>query len=179
MNISCTFYWITIGAIVFFFFHRGVGLGNVYNSPDVKAGSSLSHADLLIPRSHTSSAVFYPMVLSSIVSRSHGVYGKLLEMQSLGWCLTRCAWGCLWGVRMGVYSFSTLSVTKPSSNLVLVQPLEGRGDSWGIIFSSLQSLPATCLLPYHKPCPGAWLLHLHHLARTQSEDLRSKLVVLG
>lgn len=113
----------------FFFFHRGLGLGNVYNSPDVKAGSSLSHADLLIPRSHTSSVVFYPMVLSSIVSRSHGVYGKLLEMQSLGWCLTRCAWGCLWGVRMGVYSFSTLSVTKPSSNLVLVQPLEGRGDS--------------------------------------------------
>lgn len=101
------------------FFHRGLGLGKVYSSPDVKAGSSLSRPDLLIPGSHISSAVFYPMVLSSIVSRSLGVYGKLLEMQSLGWCLTRCAWGCLWGVRMGVYSFSTLSVSEPSSLLTL------------------------------------------------------------
>lgn len=102
-----------------FIFHRGLGLGNVHSSPDVKTGSSLSHPDLLIPGSHISSAVFYPMVLSSIVSRSHGVYGKLLEKQSLGWCLTRCAGGCLWGVRMGVHSFSTLSVTEPSSLLTL------------------------------------------------------------
>ena len=66
-------------------------MGDVYSSPDVKAGSSLSHPDLLIPGSRISRAVFYPMVLSSIVSRSRGVYGKLLETQSLGWCLTRCA----------------------------------------------------------------------------------------
>lgn len=71
------------------FFHRGLGLSDVYSSPDVKAGSALSHPDLLIPGSRTSSAVFYPMVLSSTVSRSHGVYGKLLEMQSLGWCLNK------------------------------------------------------------------------------------------
>lgn len=94
-------------------------LGHVYIRPDAKAGSSLSHPDLLIPGSHIFSAVFYQMVLSSIVSRSHGVYGKLLEMQSRGWYLTRCAWGCLWGVRMGVYSFSMLSVTEPSSLLSL------------------------------------------------------------
>ncbi|KAM6384308.1 uncharacterized protein FN964_010295 [Alca torda] len=78
--------------LVFFSDNLGdLELGNVYSSPDVKAGSSLSHADLLIPGSHSSSAVFYPMVLSSIVSRSHGVYGKLLAMQSLGWCLTSVA----------------------------------------------------------------------------------------
>lgn len=106
-------------SMCWFIFHRGLGLGNVHSSPDVKTGSSLSHPDLLIPGSHISSAVFYPMVLSSIVSRSHGVYGKLLEKQSLGWCLTRCAGGCLWGVRMGVHSFSTLSVTEPSSLLTL------------------------------------------------------------
>lgn len=117
MSSSYTFFWITVGVLVFF--HRGLGLSDVYSSPDVKAGSALSHPDLLIPGSHTSSTVFYLMVLSSIVSRSHGVYGKLLEMQSLGWCLTRCAWGCLWGVRMGVHSFSTLNVTEPSSLLTL------------------------------------------------------------
>lgn len=117
MSFSCMFYWVTVNVV--FFFHRGLGLGNVYSRPDVKAGSSLSYPDLLIPGSHISSAVFYPMVLSSIVSRSHGVYGKLLEMQSLWWCLTRCAWGCLWGVRIGLYSFSVLSVTEPSSLLTL------------------------------------------------------------
>lgn len=103
-----------------FFFHSGFGLGNVHSSPDVKADSSLSHPDLLIPGSHISRAVFYPMVLSTIVSRSHGVYGKLLEIQSLGWCLTRCAGGCLWGVRMGVYSFFTLSITEPGPLLTLL-----------------------------------------------------------
>lgn len=85
LYILLNYYWCGV------FFPRGLGLGNVYSSPDVEAGSSLGHPDLLIPSSHTSSAVFYPTVLSSIVSRSHGVYGKLLEMQSLGWCLIRCA----------------------------------------------------------------------------------------
>ncbi|KAM7127643.1 uncharacterized protein J5F26_000343 isoform 2-T11 [Ciconia maguari] len=35
----------------------GLGLGNVYSSPDVKAGSSLSYPDLLIPGTRISSTV--------------------------------------------------------------------------------------------------------------------------
>lgn len=117
MSSSYPFYWINVG--VLFFFPQGPWTEWCLQQSRCEGWFCISHPDLLIPGSHTSSAVFYLMVLSSIVSRSHGVYGKLLEMQSLGWCLTRCVWGCLWGVRMGVHSFSTLSVTEPSSLLTL------------------------------------------------------------